>query len=163
MKYNKTIILGIGALLSAIVLAGAACGTDADTTTPVTTTTDTATTKVEVADTADAGFDQTTPEGTIELVFLAASIGDMSLVADLCDPTGDNDGDTQAICDLGTDAIGEATEDEFVQVFAAGKVTGDAVIEADEATVPFMFGQDGTDEETMTLINRDGMWYLYSF
>jgi hypothetical protein len=68
---------------------------------------------------------------------------------------GENDDDTQAICDLATD---ETQRESFVEFFATGKITGDASISPDgaEAEVPFLFGPDADREETMKLINRDG-------
>jgi tetratricopeptide (TPR) repeat protein len=104
----------------------------------------------------------TSPESVVQAVFDAATSGDFASLQALCDPLGENDGDTQMICDLATD---EANRDEFVQYFAAGKINGDAMTSPDgeKAEVPFLFGPDGTSDETMELINRDGQWYLFGF
>jgi len=104
----------------------------------------------------------TSPESVVQAIFDAAQSGDLSSLKGLCDPLGENDGDTQAICDLATDA---ANRDEFVQYFFTGKVNGSAQIgpAGDKATVPFLFGPDGDSEGTMTLVNRDGQWYLFDF
>ena len=115
------------------------------------------------SDAADIGMSPVeSPESVVQAVFDAATSGDFGSLGDLCDPVGENDDDTQMICDTATDG---ANRDEFVQYFASGKVNGVATISPDgtEATVPLLFGPGGDDEETMTLINRDGQWYLYSF
>ena len=79
-----------------------------------------------------------------------------------CYPLGENDDDTQMICDVATD---EAHRASFIEWFAKGKVTGDAKISGDGsgAEVPFLFGPDGDQAEMMVLINRDGVWYLLGF
>jgi tetratricopeptide (TPR) repeat protein len=109
-----------------------------------------------------AAASATSPESVVQVIFDAAKSGDFASLQDLCDPLGENDSDTQMICDLATD---ETNREEFVQYFATGKISGDAKISRDgaQAEVPFLFGPDGDSEETMELINRDGRWYLYSF
>ena len=104
----------------------------------------------------------TSPESVVQVIFDAAKSGDFASLKNLCDPLGENDGDTQGICDLATD---DTNREEFVQYFATGRISGDAQIspEGDRAEVPFLFGPDGDREETMELINRDGQWYLFGF
>jgi hypothetical protein len=113
--------------------------------------------------TATAGdVDFTDPASVLQAVFDAAQSGDFSALQNLCDPLGENDGDTQRICDLATDDTERAS---FVEFFEKAKINGDVQISPDgsEAGVPFSFGPDGQEEETMKLINRDGNWYLSSF
>jgi hypothetical protein len=102
------------------------------------------------------------PEIVVQTIFDAAKSGDFAALKDLCDPLGENDSDTQMICDMATD---DTNGEEFIQYFAAGKISGDAKIslEGDKAEVAFLFGPDGDREETMELINRDGQWYLFGF
>ncbi len=104
----------------------------------------------------------TSPESVVQTIFDAAKSGDFASLEELCDPLGENDGDTQMICDLATD---DTNREEFVQNFATGNIGGDAKISPDgaEAKVPFLFGPDGDGEQTMGLINRDGQWYLFGF
>ncbi|MCJ7625016.1 MAG: hypothetical protein MUO76_16065, partial [Anaerolineaceae bacterium] len=104
----------------------------------------------------------TSPESVVQVIFDAAISGDFEPLENLCDPQGENDGDTQMICDLATD---DTNREEFIESFAAGKISGDAQIgpQGDKAEVPFLFGPDGDREETMELINRDGQWYLFGF
>ena len=98
----------------------------------------------------------------MQVIFEAAKSGDFAPLKELCDPLGENDSDTQMICNLATD---ETNREEFVEYFATGKISGEARISRNgaEAEVPFLFGPDGDNEETMNLINRDGQWYLSSF
>jgi hypothetical protein len=114
----------------------------------------------EAADTAVSPA--TSPESIVQAVFDAAKSSDFASLEDLCDPLGENDEDTQMICDIAAD---DTNREEFVQVFAAGKVNDTAEFSPDgtEAAVPFLLGPDGDSEETMKLINRDGQWYLLSF
>jgi len=100
------------------------------------------------------------PVSVLEAVFEAARSEDFDDLAYLCDPLGENDGDTQMICDI---TFGHPDRDEFVEFFATGKVSGPAVIDGDTAAVPFVFGPDGDDDETMNLVLRDGRWYLFGF
>ncbi|MCB0209331.1 MAG: hypothetical protein KDJ52_08380 [Anaerolineae bacterium] len=117
-----------------------------------------ATTQPASEERADAG----SPEAVLQAVFDAASSGEFESLAGLCDPTGENDGDTQTICSIADDT---ATQASFIEHFSTGQISGSAVISADgtEAEVPFLFGPDGQQEETMKMINRDGQWYLSSF
>ncbi len=104
----------------------------------------------------------TSPESVVQAIFDAAQSGDFAPLKELCDPLGENDGDTQMICDMATH---DTNQEEFVQYFATGKISGQASIspQGDRAEVPFLFGPDGDREETMELINRDGQWYLFGF
>jgi len=113
-------------------------------------------------DEAAGGAASMSPEDVVQAIFDAAVAGDFAPLKSLCDPQGENDGDTQDICDLATSAAGR---EDFVAYFARGKVSGDATVSAagDVAEVPFLFGPDGDRAETMKLINRNGKWYLYSF
>jgi hypothetical protein len=102
------------------------------------------------------------PEDVLQAVFDAARSGDFSGLADLCDPLGENDGDTRIICELATD---ETNREDFVAYFASGSIADQPQISPDgtRATVPFLFGPDGDQKETMELIKRDGQWYLLGF
>ncbi len=98
----------------------------------------------------------------VQIIFDAAKSGNFIVLKNLCDPLGENDNDTQMICDLATD---DSEADSFIEYFEKGKINGDAQISpnGNEAAVPFLFGPNGDDEETMELINRDGQWYLSDF
>jgi hypothetical protein len=116
---------------------------------------------VALADTEKKpAVDFTDPVKVVQAIFDAAKNKDIVILTTLCDPEGENDGDTRRICDVAKDT---RKLDEFVLWFSKGKVTGEAVIEEDRARVPFIFGPDGNKKEEMNLIKRDGKWYLYSF
>lgn len=100
------------------------------------------------------------PVKVVQAIFDAARNKDIVILTSLCDPEGENDGDTRRICNVAKDST---LLDEFVLWFAKGKVTGKAVIEGDRARVPFLFGPDGKKKEEMNLVKREGRWYLYSF
>lgn len=105
---------------------------------------------------------ETSPEAIVQIVLDAAASGNLAPLETLCDPQGENDGDTQMICDVARDAT---NREEFVSFFGTGKVAGEARLspQGDLAEVPMLVGPDGDEEETMTLIKRDGRWYLYEF
>jgi hypothetical protein len=102
------------------------------------------------------------PESVVQAIFDAVMTGDLSSLKELCDSQGQNDRDTQMICDAATD---DANREEFLRYFSTGGISGDAQISpgGDRAEVPFVFGPDGDQEKTMELINRDGQWYLFGF
>jgi PBP1b-binding outer membrane lipoprotein LpoB len=121
------------------------------------TTTTTTATPTEVA----AGPDQSTPKGVAEMVFGAAKSGDYSKLKDLCDASLDTDGDAKHICDVSTGD--DELKAQFKEHFSKGTVTGEPVIEGDNAKVDILFGPDGTKKETLNMAKKDGKWYLTSF
>lgn len=104
--------------------------------------------------------DHKDPVRVLEAVFDAAKRKDPTVLVTLCDPQSENDGDTRHICELTRE---NKDWDEFVSYFQKAKISGDAVIQDDRATIPFTFGPKGEDKEEMRLIRRDGNWYLSSF
>ena len=100
------------------------------------------------------------PNSVLRAVFTSARLEDFSQLAGLCDPQGENDDDTAAICAITADHENAAS---FLEWFASGQITGEPVINGDRAEIPFTFGPNGDREETMTLIRRDGRWYLFDF
>lgn len=109
---------------------------------------------------APAAVDNSDPVKVVEQIFAAASSGNAAALPGLCDPAGTGDGDVKSVC--GSKPGGEKW-DEFKTYFAKGKVDGAAAIEGDKAAVKFLFGPDGTKEETMNLKKIDGKWYLEGF
>src|SRR5690606_35866799 len=98
----------------------------------------------------DEAVDFTQPQSVVSAIFHAASTGELEALAGLCDPMKENDGDTRRICEVA--AADEAGQAEFKSYFAAGKLNGEPQVEGDRAEVPFLFGPDGTREETMVLV-----------
>jgi len=104
--------------------------------------------------------EETGPEAVLQIVFDVANTGDFEALGNLCDPLGENDGDTQMICDLSTV---ETNRESFIEYFSKGRIAGEAVVNGDSAEVPFLFGPNGDADETMGLIQRGGKWYLLDF
>ena len=110
---------------------------------------------------APEGLDQSDPSQVVSTIFeVARGTVPPTVLAQLCDPGGENDLDTRRICD---NARGFEPEGEFAMFFRRGKVNGPAVINGDVATVPFLFGPDGDEAELMDLVKKDGKWYLSAF
>ncbi len=99
---------------------------------------------------------QSTPENVVNTVFNAAKTKDYSKLSTLCSPEAD--GDCKHICDLK-----EEDKESFISYFSKGKINGKATIEGDNAKVPILFGPEGTKDETMNLVKKEGKWYLMSF
>lgn len=109
-----------------------------------------------------ASMPASTPESVVQAVIDAAVTGDFSALGALCDPLGENDGDTQRICEL---AANEADREDFIQNFEKAQIMGAAVVspQGDRAQVSILFGAGGDLEGTFELVNRDGQWYLVDF
>lgn len=108
------------------------------------------------------GLDQSTPKGTVQAIFDAATSGDFSNLKGLCHEDLENDGDTRRVCNC--DEEDDKTKEEFKKYFAKGAIV-DSEISSDgeKAEVNFTFGPDGDKKETMKLKIVEGKWYLYSF
>jgi len=104
--------------------------------------------------------DFTDPASVLQAVFTAAQTEDFAVLSSLCDPRGEGDEDTTFICTITAD---HPDKDSFVAYFAQARIAGEVAIDGDRAEIPFLFGPDGDQEETMGLIQRDGKWYLSDF
>ena len=132
------------ALLIALCLCLAACGGDDPTTTGGTTTQD--------------GVDQGNPRALAASVFAMAKSGNYAALEGIAAPSAD--GDCKRIA-----GVGKAEPDkqaEFAKYFSKGSVSGDATIDGDKATVPILFGPEGTKTETFHMVRIDGKWFLES-
>ena len=114
----------------------------------------------ELGGSTGEAVDFTDPAGVLQAVFTAAQTEDFSVLSGLCDPQGESDEDTTFICAITAD---HPDKDSFVEYFAQAQIAGDAVIDGDRAEIPFLFGPDGDQAETMGLVQRDGKWYLSDF
>jgi hypothetical protein len=99
---------------------------------------------------------QATPEDVVNTIFDAAKNKDYSKLSVLC--AEGCDGDSKHVCEMK-----DEDKESFVKYFSKGKVVGSATVEGDNAKVNILFGPDGTKEETMNLVKKDGKWYLMSF
>ena len=109
---------------------------------------------------AKVTVDHSSPSAVTEAVFAAARTNNASALSGLCDPKGENDGDTRKICILTTK---HRKWKEFVRYFAKAKLRGKTMIKKNRAKVPFFFGPNGKRKEEMNLIRRGENWYLMSF
>ncbi len=98
------------------------------------------------------------PEKVVQKIFDAAKSGDFSTLKNLCDPTGNGDGDTKDICNIATQP--KNVQDDFVNQFKNGSIDGEAVIEGNVAIVKIKFGPSGTKSEKIELKKIMGIWYL---
>jgi tetratricopeptide (TPR) repeat protein len=115
---------------------------------------------IEQAATNEGAVDFTNPASVLTAVFKAAATANYADLPLLCDPLGENDEDTALICEITADHERAA---DFESFFAKGMISGELVIDGDFAEIPFIFGPDNDQEETMRLILRDGKWHLYDF
>jgi len=109
---------------------------------------------------AGGSVDQSDPAKVVQAVFAAAQTQSFAALSGLCDPQEENDEDTALICAMTAD---HADKDSFVAYFATGKINGEVTVSGDRAQVPILFGPNGDQQETMSLIQRDGKWYLLEF
>jgi hypothetical protein len=114
----------------------------------------------KVDDRGSSEVDFTNAKRVVSSVFHAAQSGESDHLATLCDPKGQANEHVMRIC-----AQEKGGEDwqAFVKQFARGKLIGEARISGDRALVNFVFGEQGTDPETMELVLREGNWYLLAF
>ncbi len=104
--------------------------------------------------------DFSNPKRVVSAIFYAAQKGVSLHLAGLCDPLGEANVHAKRIC---SQTLEGADWPAFVKQFAKGKLIGEARIAEGRALVNFVFGESGTDPETMELVQRDGRWYLLSF
>ncbi len=57
---------------------------------------------------------------------------------------------------------GGQKQEEFRQCFGKGKISGEVKIEGERASVPILFGPEGTKPETLEMVKVNGLWYLAS-
>ena len=101
---------------------------------------------------------QASPGAVAEAIFEAARSGSFSSLPALIDP--DADGDSKRIAEAATN---EQTGTDFQLYFSKGKVSGEPTVNGDKASVNILFGPDGTREETLEMVRKNGKWYLVSF
>lgn len=104
--------------------------------------------------------DHADPAAVVATLFAAAKSNNSMILSGLCDPKGENDGDTKDICSLTTKS---PKWSEFVEYFQDGSVAGEPSIDGETASVPIKFGPGGARDETVKLVKRDNGWYLSSF
>lgn len=113
-----------------------------------------------IDDGGSANVDFTNPKRVLDSVFYAARSGQSAHLASLCDPGGTANKHALRVCN---EVNTSSDWPSFVEHFASGKVTSEPRITGDTAMVNFVFGQGGSESETMELVRRDGRWFLVAF
>ena len=120
------------------------------------------------------------PKSVVNALFYSAQKKDFQILQCLCDPFGENDGDTRSLCSMSnlfeqTSEYGgnETTQlaiNQFTQMFQTGRISGQITFEESDglkyANVPFIFNHPGGESrsnESMKLVNRYGNWYFSNF
>ncbi len=120
------------------------------------------------------------PKSVVNALFYSAQTRDFEVLQCLCDPFGENDGDTRSLCSLsslmaqisefGGNTATQQAVNQFVETFQLGRISGQITFEEVDgnkfANVPFYYNHPGgpsRSNESMKLINRYGNWYFYSF
>jgi hypothetical protein len=120
------------------------------------------------------------PKSVVNALFYSAQKKNFEILQCLCDPFGENDGDTRSLCSFSslvaqTSEYGgnESTQtaiNQFVVMFQTGRISGAVTYEESEgvkyANVPFLFNHPGGENrsnESMKLVNRYGNWYFLGF
>lgn len=117
------------------------------------------------------------PADVVEAIFRVADTLDFSELTMLCDPFGQNDWDTQYVCDFGHDPfLGDwfgydgydpFLGDWFSDRYKAGEIVGGVTIDPDGESAhlfieyPNAYGYLFGDQADVTLIHRPSGWYLY--
>ena len=108
---------------------------------------------------ASVKVDQSSPQALAQSIFAAASSGDLAALQNIA--AADADGDSKRVA--GVAKAEAAKQDEFRQYFSKGKVNGEVKVAGDRASVPILFGPDGSKPETLEMVKVSGLWYLSSF
>jgi hypothetical protein len=102
---------------------------------------------------------QSDPKLVVLELFKAAQTNDYSKLTGLCDPQGESDGDVKQICNLQNQPKEKQTQ--FAEQFKKGRVVGDTEIKVNFASVKIKFGKNGKKDETVVLVKRGDLWYLF--
>lgn len=102
---------------------------------------------------------QSDPKLVVLELFKAAQTGDYAKLSGLCDPQGECDGDVKQICNLQNQQ--ETTRTHFAEQFKKGRIIGKTEIKENFAQVKIKFGKNGKKDETVVLVKREELWYLF--
>lgn len=104
-----------------------------------------------------------TPENLVNSMFKAISEKDYAVLREICDPLGENDGDSSSIC--GMEYLEETEQNEIRAYFGKACINGSVTYETEDgvsyAQVPILFGPNKDLKETINLVNRKGKWFFY--
>ena len=97
----------------------------------------------------------------VNYLFEAARSWDFSKLRNLCDPYGENDGDTRAMCLV--EMQPRDIQSQFVENFKNARIMGEPKIYGESAEIEIATGSSSNYLQKIQLINRMGKWYLLSF
>jgi len=103
---------------------------------------------------------QDKPEGVIKFLFDSAKNKAFGKLRYLCDPYGENDGDSKGICFIEMQPV--EMQNQFVKSFKNGRIIGEPKIENDKAVIEIAFGQNSDRLEKINLVRRMNKWYIVS-
>ncbi|HEX2901036.1 MAG TPA: hypothetical protein VHS96_15060 [Bacteroidia bacterium] len=116
-------------------------------------------------------FDQTLPGNVVQRIFDAANADDPNMLSGLCDPSFQNDGDTDCICALAPgysprtpfpDGKNPLSWDKFKEEFTKGRLNGIPNVRGNGAEVDIYFGKTGARKARILLNRKGSNWYLFS-
>lgn len=103
---------------------------------------------------------QDSPKGVINYLFESAKNNDFEKLRHLCDPYGENDGESRGICFIATQP--SEMQNHFVESFKNGRIMSEPKIENDRAEVEIAFGPRSDRLEKINLVKRLDKWYIAS-
>ncbi|MBN2681876.1 MAG: hypothetical protein JXR58_05175 [Bacteroidales bacterium] len=103
-------------------------------------------------------IDYSNPAKVVEVIFEVANSLEFEKLNNLCDPCGENNESSKAICELS-----DSEKEKFVNYFKNGHINGDIRIMNDTAWVPILFGTEGNKPDVIKLIERDNKWFIIDF
>ncbi|WP_299063529.1 hypothetical protein [uncultured Polaribacter sp.] len=104
---------------------------------------------------------QKKPEDVIAYILESCKKNDLSNFRYLCDPYSENTANTNPFCLIETLSVKK--QQQFRINFLQGNFIGEPVVEGNKATVTFSSNLSSNTIEKVTLINRNGLWYVLSF
>lgn len=114
----------------------------------------------EIDDGGSSEVDFERPKSVVASIFYAARSGDAAHLASLCDPAGEANDSAARVCAV---RPGGDRWSSFARHFARGRLIGEPRVAGERALVNIAYGPDGTAQETVELVRRDGRWYLLGF
>lgn len=103
---------------------------------------------------------QDSPKGVINYLFESAKNNNFEKLRYLCDPYGENDGDSRGICFVATQS--SEMQKYFVESFKNGRIMSEPKIENERAEVEIAFGLRSDRLEKINLVKRMNKWYIVS-
>ncbi|PKP11492.1 MAG: hypothetical protein CVU08_12155 [Bacteroidetes bacterium HGW-Bacteroidetes-3] len=103
---------------------------------------------------------QDSPKGVINYLFESAKNNDFEKLRHLCDPYGENDGDSRGICFVAMQP--SEMQNQFVESFKKGRIMSEPKIENDRAEVEIAYGPNSDKLEKINLVKRMDKWYIVS-